>query len=60
MTLLRKLDQMTARLIGTVDAGACIIQIGCCCKPGTHRRYDCFGNCVAASTCTPISDQRCQ
>jgi hypothetical protein len=51
MALLRTLDRLTALVTGTVDANACIAQHQCCCKAGTTRALDCYGNCVSQPYC---------
>jgi hypothetical protein len=55
--VLRLLDRVTGRVIGKVDAGACVAEMFCCCK-GTskpHWRLTCTGGCVynANATCNP-------
>ncbi len=59
MPVLKVLDRITAKLIGTVEAGACIPEYHCCCKPGSTWALNCYGGCVASTSCFPASHQNC-
>jgi hypothetical protein len=45
------LDGVVRRLIGEVDAGACVPSVGECCARGTHKYHSCTGTCIASSVC---------
>jgi len=45
--LLRFTDKLIQKVLGSVDAGACISDRGCCCTPGVpNYGLDCYGHCV--------------
>ena len=51
-TVMRIADKLAGKAIGSVDAGACIPEFGCCCTPGVpNYGLDCFGHCVTR-TCS--------
>jgi hypothetical protein len=52
--VLRIADKLIDKALGSVDAGACIADHGCCCTPGKpNYGLDCFGHCVT-ETCNDI------
>jgi len=50
------IDGLTERVLGRVDAGACVVGHGCCCKGTSHPHYilSCYGKCqyISNRTCT--------
>jgi hypothetical protein len=45
-SILGLIDQVTERVVGRVDAGACVVEHLCCCKTGhPHYGISCYGNC---------------
>jgi hypothetical protein len=52
--VMRIADKLAGKAIGSVDAGACIADRGCCCTPGVpNYGLDCFGHCVT-ETCSDV------
>jgi hypothetical protein len=45
-TLAKLTTALTNKALGTVDAGACIVDMGCCCSVGPRYALDCYGYCV--------------
>ena len=61
MKLLRSLrDRLLKTVLSDVDAGACIPEHGCCCGGPWILQLNCFGACVQASSCFPLSSSRCR
>jgi len=54
------IDGLTERVLGRVDAGACVPEHGCCCKGTSHPHYilGCHGKCryISTRTCTGPCD----
>ncbi|MEP6697431.1 MAG: hypothetical protein ABJA34_11225 [Pseudonocardiales bacterium] len=45
-SILSLIDRATERVVGHVDAGACVTDHGCCCKTGhPHYGVGCYGSC---------------
>jgi hypothetical protein len=49
-------DRVATRVIGSVAAGACTTDHGCCCKGSSHPHY--LLNCLGTK-CQYISSGRC-
>ncbi|MEP6697430.1 MAG: hypothetical protein ABJA34_11220 [Pseudonocardiales bacterium] len=50
-SILSLIDRATERVVGRVDAGACIPEKGCCCKSGhPHYALNCYGQCKYMGT----------
>lgn len=44
--ILGLIDKVTERVVGHVDAGACVPEHGCCCRTGhPHYGISCTGQC---------------
>ena len=56
-TMVRISNFLAHKALGTVDAGACIAEKGCCCNSARTRGLNCYANCVNDSNCrTTYSD----
>lgn len=51
--VVRLADKLAGKVIGQVDAGACVHDYGCCCN-GTTYGFNCYGQCVAM----PCNEER--
>jgi hypothetical protein len=45
-TLAKLTTALANKALGTVDAGACIVDLGCCCNAAHTYGLDCYGYCV--------------
>jgi len=45
-SLTRIVNLLTSKALGSVDAGACTADRGCCCDTSGRYGYDCGGNCI--------------
>ncbi len=44
-------DRLLKLFLSDVSAGACIPENGQCCSRGSKKRFNCYGTCVASTTC---------
>jgi hypothetical protein len=49
-------NALATKALGTVDAGACTTDRGCCCNSARTRGLDCYSNCIVRSCHVLTSD----